>query len=115
MVSKIWLLAWKLSGGVFDLPGKIQELEALNAQSADPNLWNDPDNAREVMQRLAALQEDVQYWTGLRQEIHDTQEFFALGDEDLFDELEQTADKLEQEVGQAEFRLLLSGPYDRGD
>jgi peptide chain release factor 2 len=67
------------------------------------------------MQRLAALQEDVQYWTGLRQEIHDTQEFFALGDADLFDELEQTTDELEDEVAQAEFRLLLSGPYDRED
>jgi peptide chain release factor 2 len=106
---------WKLSGGVFDLPGKIQELEALNAQSAAPNLWDDPDNARAVMQRLAALQEDVQYWTGLRQEINDTQEFFALGDADLFDELEQTTDKLENEMAQAEFRLLLAGPYDRGD
>ncbi|MFN2286025.1 MAG: peptide chain release factor 2, partial [Anaerolineae bacterium] len=90
-------------------------LEALNAQSADPHLWDDPDNAREVMQRLAAVQEDVQYWSGLRQEIRDTQEFFALGDEDLFDELEQTTDELQKEVGQAEFRLLLSGPYDRGD
>jgi peptide chain release factor 2 len=106
---------WKLSGGVFDLPGKIQELEALNAQSAAPNLWDDPDNARAVMQRLAALQEDVQYWTGLRQEINDTQEFFALGDADLFDELEQTTDKLENEMAQAEFRLILSGPYDRED
>lgn len=106
---------WRLSGGVFDLPGKIQELETLNVQSADPDLWNDPDNARAVMQRLAALQEDVQYWTGLRQEIHDTQEFFALGDADLFAELEQTTDKLEDEVARAEFRLLLSGPYDRGD
>ncbi|MGC9395237.1 MAG: peptide chain release factor 2 [Anaerolineae bacterium] len=98
-----------------DLPGKIQEIEVLNAQSADPNLWDNPDNAREVMQRLAAVQEDVQYWTGLRQEIRDTQEFFALGDEELFDELEQTTDKLEKEVAQAEFRLLLSGPYDHGD
>ena len=113
--SKIWLPAWKLSGGVFDLPGKIQELETLNAQSADPNLWDNPDNAREMLQRLAAVQEDVQYWTGLRQEIRDTQEFFALGDEDLFDELEHTTDKLEKEVAQAEFRLLLSGPHDRGD
>ena len=67
------------------------------------------------MQRLAALQEDVKYWTDLRQEIQDTQEFNELGDEDLLPDLERAADKLETELGNAEFRLRLSGPYDRGN
>lgn len=111
---KIWLPAWKLSGGGFDLPGKIQELKALEQQSADPTLWDDADKARQVMQRLAALQEDVNYWTDLRQEIRDTQEFNDLGDEELLPDLERMADKLETELRNAEFRLRLSGPYDRG-
>lgn len=67
------------------------------------------------MQRLAALQEDITYWTHLRHEIQDTQEFYALGDEELYDELDRTTDKLEDELARAEFRLLLSGPHDRAD
>ncbi len=67
------------------------------------------------MQRLAALQEDITYWTHLRHEIQDTQEFYALGDEELYDELNRTTDKLEDELVRAEFRLLLSGPHDRAD
>ena len=106
---------WKLSGGGFDLPGKIQEVKALEQQSADPALWNNPAHARQMMQRLAALQEDVTYWTDLRQEIQDTQEFYELGDEELFPELKHTSEQLEAELGRAEFRLLLSGPYDRGN
>ncbi len=87
----------------------------MEQQSASPTLWNDPDNARQVMQRLAALQEDITYWSHLRQEIQDTQEFHALGDDELFDELDRTTDKLEDDLGRAEFQLLLSGPYDRVD
>lgn len=106
---------WKLSGGGFDFPGKIQELKTLERQSADPTLWNDPEHARQVMQRLTTLQEEVKYWTALRQDIQDTLEFYELGDETLFPELEHTTEHLEAELGHAEFRLLLSGPYDRGN
>ncbi len=112
---KIWLPAWKQSGGVFDIPGKIREAETLEQQSLNPALWDDPENARQVMQRLAALQEDITYWTHLRQEIQDTQEFHALGDETLLDELEHATAKLEAELARAEFELLFSGPHDRED
>ncbi len=67
------------------------------------------------MQRLAALQEDIAYWTHLRQDIQDTQEFHALGDAELYDELDRATDKLEDELARAEFRLLLSGPHDRAN
>lgn len=106
---------WKLSGGVFDLPGKCQVLKELEQQAADPDLWNDPDAARGLMQHLADLQEDVQYWTNLRQQIADVQELLSLEDEELLPELEVEAAALEQEMGRAEFRLLLSGKHDRGN
>ena len=67
------------------------------------------------MQRLASLQEDVNYWTHLHQEIQDTLELCELDDEELMPELAREADKLETELGRAEFRLLLSGDYDRAD
>ncbi len=106
---------WKLSGGVFDLPGKCQVLKELEQQAANPDLWNDPDAARGLMQHLADLQEDVQYWTNLRQQIADVQELLSLEDEELLPELEVEAAALEQEMGRAEFRLLLSGKHDRGN
>ncbi|MDY0020582.1 MAG: peptide chain release factor 2 [Anaerolineae bacterium] len=98
-----------------DLPGKCQVLKELEQQAADPDLWNDPDAARGLMQHLADLQEDVQYWTNLRQQIADVQELLSLEDEELLPELEVEAAALEQEMGRAEFRLLLSGKHDRGN
>ncbi len=67
------------------------------------------------MQRLAALQENVNYWSQLRRAIHETQELLALDDEELLPELEAEVERLEQEYERAEFRLLLSGPHDKGD
>jgi peptide chain release factor 2 len=90
-------------------------LKELEQQAADPDLWNDPDAARGLMQHLADLQEDVQYWTNLRQQIADVQELLSLEDEELLPELEVEAAALEQEMGRAEFRLLLSGKHDRGN
>ncbi len=87
----------------------------LEQQAADPELWNDPNAARDAMQQLSALQEEVKYWGDLRQRIHDAQELEALDDEELLDDLLIEAEALETELGQADFRLMLSGPYDRGN
>lgn len=73
------------------------------------------------MQRLASLREELSYWTELRQPIEDAQELLMLADEgdegdaELLAELASETEVLEEELGRAEFRLLLSGRYDRGD
>jgi peptide chain release factor 2 len=66
------------------------------------------------MQRLSAVREEVTYWTKLRREIQDAQELESLGDEELAAELEREAERLGAMMEEAEFRLMLSEPYDRG-
>lgn len=112
---KTSLPAWKLSGGVFDLPDKRRELEELEQHAAAPDLWDDPEMARQTMQRLSALQEEIEYWTELRQRAQDAQELLTLDDGELLPELEEEGAALEQELARAEFRLMLSGEHDRGD
>jgi len=97
------------------LPERVRELASLEEQSGDPNLWNNPDGARQLLRRLATLQEDVSYWTKLRQEIHDAAELEALDEDELGMELAAEAERLEEQLGKAEFRLMLSGPYDHGN
>jgi peptide chain release factor 2 len=68
-----------------------------------------------TVKRLAELREEVEYWTALSQRVQDALELAALDDEILYDGLLAETLSLERDVEQAEFRLLLSGPYDRAD
>lgn len=67
------------------------------------------------MQRLADLREELEPWQTLEQHSREALELCELGDEDLSEELAAETDDLEGRLQKLEFRLLLSGPYDRGD
>jgi peptide chain release factor 2 len=67
------------------------------------------------MQKLAALNEEIEPWIQMERRAADALELAELADESLAQELEDEADALERQLRQMEFRLLLSGPYDRGD
>jgi len=71
--------------------------------------------AQGMMRRLSSLREEVERWNTLAQRVQDTLELSEMGDESLEAELTTETAALEQEIGPLEFRLLLSGPYDRSD
>ncbi len=102
-------------GGGFDLPEQAEELRELEQTSAQQNFWDDPQTAREVMQRLSELQDRITFWTGLKQAVSDAQELDALEDHDLLPDLTSETGDLEAQLEQAEFRLQLSGSYDKNN
>jgi peptide chain release factor 2 len=69
----------------------------------------------EMMQRLSALNDEVEHFSGLERRVQDTTELSRMGDESLAAELETETRQLEQEVGRFEFQLLLSGAHDKDD
>jgi peptide chain release factor 2 len=87
----------------------------LEAQSADPNLWNSPDNAKKLMQELTRVRDEITAWRGLEQRVHDALELASLGDDSLRTELEKETSAIEAEVAQMDLAALLSGPYDAAD
>ncbi len=102
-------------GGVFDLAVKEEEIARLEKEASQPDFWDNREAAQRAMQRLAALREEIEPWVTMEQQVSDALELAELEDESLADELTAEAEQLEEELRRLEFRLLLSGPHDRGD
>jgi peptide chain release factor 2 len=97
------------------LAEKEAQLDELQKQSEEPDLWQDPEKAQRVMKQLAGLREEVESWQSIRQHIQDALELAQLEDESLRPELEKETEDIEKEVAQREFYAMFSGPFDRGD
>jgi peptide chain release factor 2 len=90
-----------------DLDTKIQELEQLKKQSENPRFWNRPNQAREVLQKLTALQAEINQVNELKERLETARELRdAVSQTDLL--------QLEKDLITLERLKWLSGPYDRG-
>ncbi|TQN32746.1 peptide chain release factor 2 (bRF-2) [Haloactinospora alba] len=101
---------------VLDLDAKHTEIAELRERSADPELWNDQENAQKVTRRLAHLESMVSKVENLRQRIDDLGVLYDLAaaesDSETLSEAERELKSLRSDIGDLEIRTLLSGPYD---
>ena len=102
-----------------DLEGKTGELVELREQASSPDLWDDPDVARRVSQRLARLEALVEKVNGLEGEISDAEVLLELAEEADDAESRQEALGLLQRVSEAlddlELESLFFDEYDDAD
>nr|WP_286669024.1 peptide chain release factor 2 [Fodinibius salicampi] len=103
--------------GYLDYEQRKVNIIELQEQTQDPNFWNDPDEARRIMKRLDHEKGMVAQWDELdelRDSIRVYQEFLEEG-EDVSDELEQEARKLERKLEVLELKNMLRGEDDHRD
>ncbi len=90
----------------------------MEREAASPDFWNDSMTAQKAMQDLSNLRTEIEQWQALQTRISDALELSELAaadeDESLTAELEKETTLLEAEMDRYEFKLSLSGPYDRG-
>ncbi|MGB8362119.1 MAG: peptide chain release factor 2, partial [Acidimicrobiia bacterium] len=102
-----------------DLEGKTEELVELREQASSPDLWDDPDVARQVSQRLARLEALVDKVDGLEDEISDAEVLLELAEEADDAESRQEAIGLLESVSGAlddlELESLFFDEYDDAD
>lgn len=93
------------------------EFDALQEAAGAADLWDDPDRARQVMQRLNDVQGDIDNWRSLATRVTDALELAPLvgEDEEMGAELSKELDQLEKALEAGETALLLSGEYDGHD
>jgi peptide chain release factor 2 len=101
---------------VLDLGRLHRDKADLEAQAAEPDLWNDPANAQKITSRLSAVQAEINRVEKLRGRLDDAGVLLELAeaeaDASSFAEVESEIGALTKQIDELEVRTLLSGEYD---
>lgn len=89
------------------------ELEAIDTQLNDGDVWQDNERAQVLARKAAALRAQVDPWQQLRAQVSELQEMVELGDDSLIPECEQQVAALETEYEERHKDLLFNGEYDQ--
>ena len=102
------------SGGFFDVAGKRSELSAIEAQTSNPELWNNPEAAQNLLQRRSRIERTITRHEQFESGLEDAGVLFEFAEEDeaSLRELELLLQKLERETDQAQTEALLAGEND---
>lgn len=95
-----------------ELDQKLTRINELETAVAAPELWLNPDQARQTHEELARLSSLVEPWQLLRTQITDLDELLELDDTSLASELEQQIDSLEHQLTELKKALRFTGKFD---
>jgi peptide chain release factor 2 len=98
--------------GQLAIDQKAVQLQALDDQLAQPEIWNNPAHAQNLSKQQAALRDMVEPWKTLRTQVADIKELLDLGDETMADEFDGQVSALETEFAERKKELLFGGEYD---
>ena len=98
-----------------NLDQKLLELKSLEDTINDPDLWRNPDTARQKNAAFSALSAEVEPWTILKTQISDITELINLDSEDLNDEIDAQISALELELKNLKKSLRFTGHFDDSD
>ena len=90
-------------------------LYQLQAQSQQPDFWNDSAGAQVIMQQIAKLEAATSPWLNLQQAVCDVSELAGLHDDSLQAELQSQLTKLSPTSRPLRRTWPLRGPYDDHD
>lgn len=89
-----------------------KDLDELQKQIADPNLWSDQERAQKLMKQQANLQSRIGPWRELQKTVNDIQELASLGDESIRADLEKQLAQAQTTYGTQKAELLFNGTFD---
>lgn len=98
------------SGGFFDLDKITAEISVLNERTNNPELWNNPDEARLLLQKKSSLEKSVADLTRMQDEYDSLSELFKIAPDDC--EITSAIEKLADDAHRAKFITLFCEPAD---
>lgn len=95
-----------------DVDNRLEQLNQLEDEVAVPEIWNNPDLAREKTTKVAQLHDALDPWTLLKTQINDLAELMQLGDESLVEEFNEQLTAMEQKLAELRQELRFTGKND---
>lgn len=103
-------------GGIFDYERRTEELEELEAQSAEPGFWDDAERAQAVAREQATLKKVIEEIDAATSAFEEGRDLYEMAREESDDDSIREAwahlDAAQAVVERLEFRRMLSGPHD---
>lgn len=104
---------------IIDIEQKTAHMHALEVQMQDQDFWNNAQQAQQVSQTHGTLQQEVEKWMQINQDVQSLQEFIAeLTEDDIHDVEDDIAQQLTQlttRFEKMEFLVLLAEEHDRSN
>lgn len=94
---------------------KLEKVKRLEEEVSEPELWLNPDNARQKNGELAHLSDETEPWNLLKTQLDDIDELIELGGEDLKNELEIQVSAIESSLIELKKSLRFTGKYDNSN
>ena len=110
------MIDFQLSGAIFDLDNKKEQLKDLARQQEDPKIWEDHSLSQKIGKEKRILEDTIHEFEQLSSGIDNNKELFELAteeeDESTLIDLFQDTINLEKKLGQLEFKRMFSNPLD---
>ena len=103
-------------GGHFDLDGKQKELNNLEKELQNPEIWNDMSKYNELNQKYNELKKETKDYLNLKNNINDNIEFLTMSLEDSsidINDFINEYDSIKEKLDEFETASLLNGEYDK--
>lgn len=97
------------------IDNKDAEANQLEIEVAEPEIWLNPEHAKERNEKLARLNNEIMPWKVLRSQVDDLNELLTLCDNDLAEELSEQLAALEEDFQQLQQTLRFNGKFDHND
>lgn len=97
------------------IDNKAKELEAIDVQLADSQVWANVERAQSLSKQAAGLRSQIEPWQTLRAQTHDIEELMVIGDDSMVREFDNQISALETQYDALKKDLLYNGEYDDHD
>jgi len=104
------------SRSIFDLDGKLEQVELLERQTVSPNFWDNQTEAKRVQRQLGQLQDLIGVWQKNFGDLEDAEMMLDMAkdenDEGTYQEVVAGLDSLRKRIDLVELECMFSGEHD---